>query len=111
MMRCAIYARLSTDKQDVLSIETQLMMCRREIVREGWQEVACFTDVTKSAATLHRPGMGALLAAIEAGSIDIVYTDAMDRLSRSQADIAMLFECLRFRDIVLTTRKEGRVRG
>ena len=110
-MRCAIYARLSTDKQDVLSIETQFMMLRREIVREGWQEAARFTDVTKSAATLHRPGMGALITAIEAGGIDIVYTDAMDRLSRNQVDIAMLFDRLRFRDVVLATRKEGRIRG
>lgn len=41
MKRCAIYARYSTDKQDVQSIETQLMMCRREVIREGWQEVLC----------------------------------------------------------------------
>jgi len=109
MMRCAIYARFSTDKQDVQSIETQLMMCRREIVREGWQEVACFTEAAESAATIHRPGMKALLAAVAAGGIDIVYADAMDRLSRSQADIAMLFERLRFRGIILATRKEGRV--
>ncbi|KQM67985.1 hypothetical protein ASE75_03710 [Sphingomonas sp. Leaf17] len=109
MMRCAIYARFSTDKQDMQSIETQLMMCRREIVREGWHEVACFTEAAESAATIHRPGMKALLAAVEAGGIEIVYADAMDRLSRSQADIAMLFERLRFRGIILATRKEGRV--
>ncbi|WP_082463770.1 recombinase family protein [Sphingomonas sp. Leaf17] len=82
-----------------------------QIVREGWQEAACFTDVTKSAATLHCPGMGALIAAIEAGGIDIVYTDAMDRLSRSQVDIPMVFDRLRFRDVALATRKEGRIRG
>jgi site-specific DNA recombinase len=35
MKRCAIYARHSTDKQDVQSIETQLRMCRREVMREG----------------------------------------------------------------------------
>lgn len=35
MKRCAIYARYSTDKQDVQSIETQLMMCRREVIRAG----------------------------------------------------------------------------
>ncbi|SDG20822.1 Site-specific DNA recombinase, partial [Sphingomonas carotinifaciens] len=106
-MRCAVYARFSTDKQDMLSIETQLMMCRREIERQGWSEVACFTDAAESAATLHRPGMQALLATIQAGYIDIVYADAMDRLSRSQADIASLFERLRFRGIILATRKEG----
>jgi site-specific DNA recombinase len=109
MKRCAIYARYSTDKQDVQSIETQLMMCRREIMREGWQEVLCFTDAAESAATMHRPGMKALLAAVAAGGIDIVYADAMDRLSRSQADIATLFDRLRFRGIILATRKEGLV--
>ncbi len=108
-MRWAIYARFSTDKQDPLSIETQLMMCRQEIARKDGDEVACFTDAAESAATLHRPGMQALLAAVAAGGIDIVYADAMDRLSRSQADIAMLFERVRFRSIVLATRKEGQV--
>ncbi len=91
----------------MLSIETQLMMCRREVMREGWQEVLCFTDAAESAATMHRPGMKALLAAVAAGRVDIVYADAMDRLSRSQADIATLFDLLRFRGILLATRKEG----
>ncbi|PTW47930.1 DNA invertase Pin-like site-specific DNA recombinase [Sphingomonas faeni] len=107
MKRCAIYARYSTDKHDVQSIEAQLMMCRREVIRQGWQEVLCFTDAAESAATMHRPGMKALLAAVAAGGVDIVYADAMDRLSCSQADIATLFDRLRFRGIVLATRKEG----
>ncbi len=107
MKRYAIYARYSTDKQDVQSIETQLMMCRREVMRAGWQEVLCFTDAAESAATMHRPGMKAMLGAVAAGGVDIVYADAMDRLSRSQADIATLFDLLRFRGILLATRKEG----
>ena len=69
MKRCAIYARYSTDKQDVQSIDTQLMMCRREVARAGWQEVLCFTDAAESAATMHRPGMKALLAAVAAGAV------------------------------------------
>jgi site-specific DNA recombinase len=83
------------------------MMCRREVMRQGWQEVRCFTDAAESAATMHRPGMKALLAAVAAGRVDIVYADAMDRLSRSQADIATLFNLLKFRGILLATRKEG----
>ena len=55
MKRCAIYAQYSTDKQDVQSIETQLMVCRREVMREGWQEVLCFTDAAESAATCIAP--------------------------------------------------------
>ncbi len=78
-MRCAIDARFPTDKQDVQSIETQLMTCRQEILLRAW-EVACFPDAAESAATQHRSGMKALLAGVAAGGIDIVYADAMDRL-------------------------------
>ncbi|WP_443026088.1 recombinase family protein [Sphingomonas sp. PB2P19] len=106
-MRAVIYARYSTDQQDPLSIDTQLMMCRRELARQEWIEVGCFTDGAKSGATMHRPGMQALLAAVGRGGVDVVYGDAMDRISRGQADIAGLYERLKFRGIILATRKEG----
>lgn len=59
--------------------------------------------------TLHRPGMRALPAAVDAGGIDVVFADAMDRMSHSQAGIATLYERLQFRGIILATRKEGEV--
>lgn len=71
------------------------MMCRQEIVREGSHEVACFTDAANGRDSAS-PWYGRAPGTIEDGGIDIVYADAMDRLSRSQADIAMLFERLRF---------------
>jgi len=106
-MRVALYARYSTDKQDELSIEVQLTHCRAEIAKQGWTETLCFTDQAQSAATLHRPGIQALIAAAKSGQVDIIYADAMDRLSRSQADIATLFEQLRFLGIQIVTRTEG----
>lgn len=108
-MRVILYARYSTDKQDPLSIETQLTVCRREIARHGWTEVGVFTDDAESAATAHRPGYQAMLRAIENSGVDIVYSDAMDRVSRSQADIAVLYERLKFRGLQLWTLKEGMV--
>ncbi|WP_353443013.1 recombinase family protein [Sphingomonas faeni] len=57
------------------------------------------TDAAESAATMHRPGMKALLAVVAAGGVDIFYADAIDRLSRSRADIATLFDYLEFRGI------------
>jgi site-specific DNA recombinase len=108
-MRVALYARYSTDKQDPLSIQTQLTMCRREIERRGWTEAGVFTDDAESATTAHRQGYQAMLRAVGTGGVDIVYADAMDRISRSQADIAALYERLRFRGIGLWTRKEGEV--
>lgn len=108
-MRVALYARYSTDKQDPLSIQTQLTMCRRELSRHGWTETGVFTDDAESAATAHRPGYQAMLRAVSSGGIDVVYADAMDRVSRSQADIATLYERLKFRGIKLWTRKEGEI--
>ncbi len=108
-MRVLVYARYSTDLQDPLSIDTQLTMCRRELAQREWTEVGCYTDGAQSGATVHRAGLQALLAAVGAGGIDVVFADAMDRVSRSQADIASLYERLRFRGIRLVTRKEGEV--
>ncbi len=108
-MRVLIYARYSTDLQNPLSIDTQLTMCRRELAQREWTEVGCYTDGAQSGATVHRPGLQAMLAAVGAGGIDVVFADAMDRISRSQADIASLYERLRFRGIRIVTRKEGEI--
>ncbi|WP_443019343.1 recombinase family protein [Sphingomonas sp. 22R3R2A-7] len=108
-MRVLLYARCSTDLQDPLSIDTQLTMCRRELAQRKWTEVGCYTDGAQSGATIHRAGLQALLAAVETGGVDVVFADAMDRVSRSQADIASLYERLKFRGILLVTRKEGEV--
>lgn len=62
-----IYARYSTDEQDPVSIDTQLTMCHREIVRRGWTESGVFTDDAESAATAHRPGYQSLLRAVSNG--------------------------------------------
>lgn len=106
-MRVALYARYSTDKQDEISLDVQLAHCRAEIKKLGWTETHCFTDQAQSAATLHRPGMQSLISIAKSGQVDVVYADAMDRLSRSQGDIATLFEQLRFRNVQLVTRAEG----
>ena len=108
-MRVLLYARYSTDLQDPLSIDTQLTMCRRELAQRKWTEVDCYTDGAQSGATIHRAGLQALLAAVGTGGVDVVFADAMDRVSRSQADIASLYERLKFRGILLVTRKEGEV--
>ena len=106
-MKVALYARYSTAKQDELSIDTQLMMCRRELASKGWTEIGCFTDAARSGTTMHRDGIRELMAAVERGGVQVVFADAMDRISRSQGGIATLFERLSFRGVQLVTRKEG----
>jgi DNA invertase Pin-like site-specific DNA recombinase len=106
-MRVLLYARYSTEKQDALSIATRLTMCREVVRKNGWTEIGCFTDEAVSGATRHRPGFQALMTDMDRLHPDIVFADAIDRLSKSQADIATFYERLTIRGIQLVTRKEG----
>ena len=38
-LRCAIYARYSTDKQNPLSIDDQIRKCREFAARNGWEDL------------------------------------------------------------------------
>lgn len=87
-MRCALYARYSSDLQRAESIEDQLRSCRTRAEREGWRVVHTFSDAALSGASLQRPGYNDLLAAIRAGGVDVVLTESLDRLSRDLEHIA-----------------------
>lgn len=60
MMRVAIYARYSSDKQRQASIEDQVRLCVDRAEREGWKIVQHYTDHAISGASLMRPGIQAL---------------------------------------------------
>ena len=49
-MRVAIYARFSSDLQDIRSIADQLALAREHAARQGWHVVAEFTDAAISGA-------------------------------------------------------------
>lgn len=108
-MRCAIYARFSTDRQSETSAEDQVRDCRRRAGREGWDVVEVYTDLAISGASNRRPGMTAMLADAAAGSFDIVLAEALDRIARDQADIASIYQRLAFVGIRIETLSEGEV--
>ncbi len=87
-MRAAIYSRFSSQLQSEASIEDQERLCRERAEREGWTVVATFADRALSGASMLRPGLQGLLEAASAGRFDVVLTEALDRLSRDQADVA-----------------------
>jgi site-specific DNA recombinase len=74
-------------------------------------EVAAeFKDAAISGASMaNRPGLADLLRAARAGLFDVVVTEALDRLPRSQGDIATLFEDLRFYGVSIRTISEGEI--
>jgi site-specific DNA recombinase len=109
-MRAALYARFSTDMQRAASIGDQLAACRAYCAAQNLEVVSEFEDAAISgASTANRPGLSDLLRAADAGQFDVVVTEALDRLSRSQGDIATLYEDLRFHGISIRTISESEV--
>jgi site-specific DNA recombinase len=109
MTRVAIYARYSSARQREASIEDQERLCRERAEREGWTVVAAFSDRALSGASMLRPGLQGLLEAALAGRFEIILAEALDRLSRDQADIAALYKRLIFEDVQIVTLAEGEI--
>ena len=108
MIRAALYARYSSDLQSARSCDDQLAMLRAEAARRGWQVVCEYRDEAISGASMHgRGGLAALLAGAEARAFDIVFAEALDRISRDLADTATVQKRLAFADVKMWTLSEG----
>lgn len=93
MPRVALYARYSDDKQSPASIDDQFLICREQAAREGWRIVANYKDAAISGASvILRPGIQSLLQDAQMGRFDILLAEALDRVSRDQADVATLYK-------------------
>ena len=108
-LRAAIYARFSTDMQRDASIEDQIRSCREYAARQGLTVVETYSDRAVSGASLIRPGVQKLLRESRSGSFDIVISEALDRLSRNQADIAQIYQSLLFAEVMIETVSEGAI--
>lgn len=110
MTRVAIYARYSSDHQRAESIEDQFRICRERAGREGWEVVDTYKDAGISGASMIlRPGIQTLLQDAQAGRFDVVLAEALDRISRDQADVATLFKHLKFAGVPIITLAEGEI--
>lgn len=89
--RCAILCRVSADGQklDGSSLDHQERECRAYAAERGYA-VVLFEAEQGSGATLDRPGLTRVLAAIERGEVDVLLSLALDRLSRKQTHVAIV---------------------
>ena len=109
-MRVALYARYSSDNQRAASIEDQFRICRERVGREGWEVTSTYKDAGISGASMIlRPGIQTLLQDATAGRFDLVLAEALDRISRDQADVATLFKRLKFAGVPIVTLSEGEI--
>ncbi len=108
-MRTAIYARYSSDRQSDASIDDQVRLCRERAAREGWSVDGLFADRAISGASMLRPGLQGLIEEAMAGRLEVVLTEALDRLSRDQADVAAIYKRLTFAGVRIVTLAEGEI--
>jgi hypothetical protein len=84
--RVAIYVRVSTSKQDT---ENQLRELSAVADRSGWEIWKVYEDAGISGAKGRdkRPGLDAMMKAVNAKQFDLVATWSVDRLGRSLTDL------------------------
>ncbi|MFD0860528.1 recombinase family protein [Roseovarius aquimarinus] len=109
VLRAVIYARFSTDMQRDASIADQIRSCREHAARQGIDVVEVYSDKAASGASLMRSGIQKLLHDAQEKTFDIVLSEALDRLSRNQADIASIYQKLQFRNVMIETISEGTI--
>ena len=97
-MRVALYARVSTERQQERgTIGSQVELLRAAARADGHQVVAEFVDDGYSGARLDRPALDRLRDAAEAGALDAVLCLCADRLARAYAyQVLILDELERF---------------
>ena len=107
MLSVALYARYSSELQRDASIEDQLRLCRERAEREGWRIADSYSDRSISGASLLRPGIQALMEDGQRQRFDIVLSEALDRISRDQEEIAGVYKRLTFAGVRMVTLSEG----
>ncbi len=107
--RVGIYARYSSDLQSETSIDDQARRAREIVARNGGDptKARVFPDSAISGASRARPGLDALLAAVDAGEIDIVITEDVSRLARDMEDAAHIFKHLQYAGVPLISISDG----
>ena len=78
-MKIAIYARVSTDKQDN---GNQLDQLRDFAAKQGWEIVTEYTDTVTGSGKKNRPQFDAVMLAASQRKFDLLLFWALDRLSR-----------------------------
>ncbi len=106
MKRVAIYIRVSTSKQDT---ENQRRELEAVADRSGWKIVKVYEDAGISGAKGRdqRPGLDAMMKAVNAKEFDMVATWSVDRLGRSLTDLLGILQGLHDKGVGLFLHQQG----
>jgi site-specific DNA recombinase len=111
-MRCAIYARYSSDLQREASIDDQIRKCREFAVGKGWTVLDCYIrsdNAISGAALAPRDALNRLIADATAKPqpFDRILVDDTSRLARNVADALKMTERLEFYDVGVVFVSQG----
>jgi DNA invertase Pin-like site-specific DNA recombinase len=106
MKRVALYIRVSTSKQDT---ENQRRELEAIADRSGWKIVKVYEDAGISGAKGRdqRPGLDAMMKAVNAKEFDMVATWSVDRLGRSLTDLLGILQGLHEKGVGLFLHQQG----
>ena len=106
MKRVAIYLRVSTSKQDT---DNQRRELEAVAARSGWHVERVYEDAGISGAKGRdkRPGLDAMLKAVNAKEFDMVAAWSVDRLGRSLTDLLGILQGIHDKGVDLFLHQQG----
>ena len=106
MKRVAIYLRVSKSKQETSNQRREL---EAVAARSGWQIVKVYEDAGISGAKGRdkRPGLDAMMKAVNAREFDMVAAWSVDRLGRSLTDLLAILQGLHDKGVDLFLHQQG----
>jgi DNA invertase Pin-like site-specific DNA recombinase len=106
MKRVAIYLRVSTTRQDT---KNQCRELEAVAERSGWHVVKVYEDAGISGAKGRdkRPGLDAMMKAVNAREFDMVAAWSVDRLGRSLTDLLGILQGLHDKGVDLFLHQQG----
>jgi DNA invertase Pin-like site-specific DNA recombinase len=90
MLRATIYARFSSDKQDKITIQTQISDCKKKAESLGFEVVSEYSDEGFTGRTDKRPGFQKMLAeaSLSPKPFDVIFVRDLSRFARNADDAA-----------------------
>lgn len=103
----AIYARQSVERDNSISIETQIEYCKAMIKPEERKEkLAIYTDEGCSGGNTNRPAFMKMIQDIQQGLIHKVLTYKLDRISRSLSDFIGILQVFKEHNVAFFSASE-----
>lgn len=111
-MRCAIYARYSSDLQRESSVEDQIRNCREFAKRQGWIILENYVRSDQAVSGAALAGRDALLFLVEEAKkkprpFDRLLVDDTSRLARNVVDGLKIIEGLQYVGVFFTAVSQG----